>query len=153
MNLGSYFPERYREAFAGRNIEIGSVIKLFVKDTHPPKEKRFIVVGFSEDRLILATVFINTEINKNVNWCQELRLQNLLFETDGRDYLEHPSYIDCSKLVPKDYYEIESAVKERPEAILGKVCPEDWQLIKDTILHSTTIKGKHKKKFGFYDNS
>lgn len=150
MNLGNHFPKGYREEYAERNIEIGSVIKLFVKDTDPPKEKRFIIVGFSEDRLILATVFINTEINENVNWCQELKLQNLLFEIDGRDYLEHPSYIDCSKLVPRKYSEIARAVTVKPEAILGKVSPEDWQLIKDTIINSTTIKGKYKKKFGFY---
>ena len=151
MNLGNHFPKGYREEYAERNIEIGSVIKLFVKDTDPPKEKRFIVVGFSEDRLILATVFINTEINENVLWCQELEIQNLFFESAGREYLEYPSYIDCSKLVQRDYSEIERAVIAKPDAVLGKVCPEDWQLIKETIIHSTTIKGKYKKKFGFYN--
>jgi hypothetical protein len=39
---------------------IGTVIKVFLTETKPPKEKRLIVIGESFDKLLLATVFDGT---------------------------------------------------------------------------------------------
>jgi ribosomal protein S13 len=64
--------------------------------------------------------------------------------------LDWDSYIDCSKITPRDLKEIESAIKLKPEAIIGKLSHEDLEVIKQKIRTSPTIKGKHKKKFGFY---
>lgn len=58
MSLSDAFPENYRKDFAQRNLKIGSVIRVYVKDTDPPKEKRFILVGQSYDNLLFATIFI-----------------------------------------------------------------------------------------------
>ncbi|MFZ4525425.1 MAG: hypothetical protein ACOYOE_07735 [Chlorobium sp.] len=68
MSLGEFFPEVFKADFARRNLEVGSVLKLYVKDTKPPKEKRFIIVGKNIDGLCLATVYINSEINEKINY-------------------------------------------------------------------------------------
>ncbi len=65
MSLGEFFPEAFKADYARRNLEVGSVLKLYVTDTKPPKEKRFIIVGKNIDGLCLATV--NSEINENIN--------------------------------------------------------------------------------------
>ena len=90
--LGDFFPESFKADFASRNLQTGSVLKLHVKDTNPPKEKRFIVIGKTVDGICLATVFINSEINLNVNFSEELRNLHCFLPSDGRDYLEHDSY-------------------------------------------------------------
>ncbi len=38
MSLGEFFPEAFKADYARRNLEVGSVLKLYVKDTKPPKE-------------------------------------------------------------------------------------------------------------------
>ena len=71
---------------------------MMVKDTTPPKVKRFIVIGESTDSLTLASVYINTELNMKVNYNLDLQCQHIEFTADGRDYLDHTSFVDCSKL-------------------------------------------------------
>ncbi|WP_316742493.1 hypothetical protein [Pedobacter antarcticus] len=58
MSLSDSFPGNFRQEFAQRNLKIGSVIRLYVRDTNPPKEKRFVLVGQSYDKLIFAAIFI-----------------------------------------------------------------------------------------------
>ncbi len=74
MSLGEFFPEVFKADYARRNLEVGSVLKLYVKDTKPPKEKRFIIAGKNIDGLCLATVYINSEINENINYFSDKRI-------------------------------------------------------------------------------
>ncbi|ACU05352.1 hypothetical protein Phep_3157 [Pedobacter heparinus DSM 2366] len=94
MSLSDCFPEQFRQEFAERNLKIGSVIRVMVNDTNPPKEKRFILVGQSYDKLIFATIFINSEINPNIFPTQELRDLNLELLADSRSYLSHDSFAE-----------------------------------------------------------
>ena len=126
MSLGDFFPETFRQEYASRNLEIGSVLKLYVKDTKPPKEKRFIVVGKTIEGLCLATVYINSEVNDNINFTPELKALHLFFQASGRDYLDHDSYVDCSQFVVRKQSEIQLAVINRPEAVIGKLSNEDF---------------------------
>ena len=43
-----------------KGLEIGTVLKLYVADITPPKEKRFIIVGITKDCLHIAYIFINS---------------------------------------------------------------------------------------------
>lgn len=151
MNLGDLFPDEWKQDYTERNLSVGTVVKLHVKDTNPPKEKRFVIVGFTQDNKVIATLYYNSEINQNVNWSKELIDQHLHFERDSRDYLDKDCYLDCSNLIIKDYDQIKIAVTKKPEAILGELNESDWTTIKNTIIESPTIKGKYKKRYGFYD--
>lgn len=133
-----------------RSLEIGMVLKLYVSDTRPAKEKRFIVIGKTDNDLSIATLYINSKINKKINWAKELIDLHIHFKAQGREYLDYDSYVDCSKLIIRDFNELTAAINKRPEAILGTISDEDLQLISDKIKDSPTIKGKHKKKYGFY---
>lgn len=150
MSLGDHFPDKFKASLVPRKLEVGMVLRLFVTDTNPPKEKRFIIVGKSADGICLATVYINSEINERVNWSQELKDQHLRLEKEGREYLTKSSYVNCSEFTVRTISLIEAAVRARPEAVIGDVSPEDWELIKQKIIDSPTIKGKHKKAYGFY---
>ena len=48
-------------------VNVGDVLYLFVEDTDPPKKKYFFVLGVTEDEISLASFFVNSEINFNVN--------------------------------------------------------------------------------------
>ena len=148
MSLGNQFPDHIKRQFAKRSLEIGIVLKLLVQDTTPPKIKRLIIVGRTEDHLTIASVYINSP--KDKKWPEGRKSQQLLFKAENRDYLDKDSFIDCSDLKIKDNNELFGIVKNRPSAVIGKVSDEDFELIKNTIINSRTIKGKHKKKYGFY---
>jgi hypothetical protein len=122
-----------------------------VADTRPPKIKRFIIVGASTDSLTLASVYINTELNIKVNYNLDLQCQHIELGIEGRAYLDHKSFVDCSKLKIIDCSELAEIIQNRPSVIIGSVSDDDLDLIKTQIIHSSTIKGKIKKRYGFYD--
>ncbi len=132
-------------------LKIGMVLKLYVKDTTPPKEKRFIILGFTEDRISLASAYINTEINPNINWAIELKEQHVFFDKTGRPYLSHASFVDCSKLIFRTTAEIQAAINNRPDAVLGELSSIDLRILVNKVINSITIKGKQKRKYGFFD--
>jgi hypothetical protein len=150
MSIGENFPEELRKGFAARNLKVGSVLKLHVTDTNPPKEKRFIVVGQSSDGICLATVYINTNVNLNIHYSEELRNLQLLLHAEGREYLDHDSYVDCSTLYIKQYPTILSECTNKPNVLIGTLSEEDLNIVKKKIISSPKIKGKEKKKYGFY---
>lgn len=49
MKLGDFFPKDLQNARFNHKIEVGSVLKYFVEDTTPPKYKRMIVVGITDN--------------------------------------------------------------------------------------------------------
>lgn len=130
----------------------GSVLRLFVKDTNPPKTKRFVVVGISIDEVSVASVYINSNLNKKAAWSLELESSHLFFEKAGRSYLDHDSWIDCSDLAIRDVAEMQSIILNRPDAIIGNLSAIDLRLVIKTLNKAYTIKGKTKKKFGLFDS-
>ena len=75
-SLGNFFSNDFRKNFAHRNIAKGSVIKCFVRNTNPPKEKRFVILGENIEGKLVGVVFINTNINwKVINTIELAQLQ------------------------------------------------------------------------------
>ncbi|SDD49988.1 hypothetical protein SAMN04487996_101174 [Dyadobacter soli] len=130
---------------------IGTVLRMMVKDTNPPKIKRFIIVGESEDCLTLASVYINTELNMKVNYNLDLQCQHIEFQAAGRDYLDHTSFVDCSKLKIIERAELSTIIQNRPAVIIGRLNQDDFEVVRRQLCCSPTIKGKIKKRYGLYD--
>jgi hypothetical protein len=153
MSLGDHFPQDLQDDYLKRSLKVGSVLKLYVNDTTPPKEKRFIVIGVSQDKLSLASLYINSEINTAINWSAEQQALQLEFTSEGREYLDWTSYIDCSKFNYRDTKEIQQAIEARPDAIIGELNAQDLELIITTIKHAPTINGKFKKRYGIFNHN
>ena len=79
-------------------LQVGSVIFEYVTTTTPPKEKYYIVVGFSEDKVALGTVFINSEVNPNVFRNERLRNLHIPFPQSENPFLKWNSFINCSDI-------------------------------------------------------
>ena len=118
MSFSEHFPESFRKEFASRNLKIGSVIRVYVNDTNPPKEKRFILVGQSFDKIIFASIFINSEVNPNVFHIQELKDLNLELSAKERAYLDHDSYADCSTIQKREASWLLALIEEDPTRVL-----------------------------------
>jgi len=117
--------------------------------TVPPKEKRFVIVAITPDGVSLATVFINTNINPNVNFSQELKSLHILLSSEGRDYLNHDSFVDCTDLYEETVSVLTQAVKDDATCLLGKMDEEDLSKVHRLIMASPSIKKFKKKRYGF----
>lgn len=146
MDLGDYLSEEQKKSlYIPKGIQIGTVIRAFVNTTNPPKIKRFVVVGFKNDKISLASVLINSEVNIKYNFHQELVCQHLLFESENRPYLSKDSYVDCSEIHTLSVSELNDKLDKDPSIAIGVVEKEDLDLIMKTLVNSDFIKGKHKK--------
>jgi hypothetical protein len=147
-DLSDLFPQSFRDDFAERNIQVGSVIRVFVKDTTPPKVKYFIVIGFSEDKVLLGTVFINSAINQNVFNTEYLKGLNVPLDAQLYDFIDHNSFIDCSDIKERNLIEIKQLMSNDPECSKGVVSEEIMKIISTTLASATTISISKKRKFG-----
>jgi hypothetical protein len=146
--LGPYLPEEFRIKVATENYKIGAVFKCF----HPiaGKDKRFILAGFKYDKIKIATVFINTEINPNFFPSEKLRKLHLLMAADIRPFLDYDSYIDCSGLKLLDSTNFLKNFILDPSIHIGNLSEADYKLIRDTIKGAHTITAAEKKEYGLF---
>jgi len=152
VKLGDFFSKKEKKyLLLPKGLVIGTVIRAFVDFTNPPKEKRFIVVGFYDDKVNLAVVLVNTDVNTLVNFNQLLQSHHIKLESKGREYLTHDSYVDCTELHKMEIQPIEDSINAKPEICIGSLNKEDLDLIMKKLIDSDFIKGKYKKKCGFFD--
>ena len=97
-NFGEFFPPEFQAEQRERNIRPGAVFKVYVTNTNPPKYKRIVILGINEDETLIGHLFINTSINLWQLDSDELRNLQIELLSDGRDYLDHDSFLDCSDL-------------------------------------------------------
>lgn len=149
-SLGDLFPKGLKDQIITGNLKVGSVFRIFDNTTKPPKIKRFIVVGLSQDNVMFATVFINTEINPNMFPTPELQALHLPLDINGRPYLDHSSYVDCSQIFEKKVEEVKSAYENDMQSHLGDLATEDLKAVKGIIKNTRTISVKKKKEYGLF---
>ena len=152
MSLGDQFSDKFKEEHASRGTKIGVVLKFFVRDTNPPKEKFFIIIGLTEDEVSLASVYINSEINMIVNYSSALMALHIPILADGCDFLHHDSYVDCSRLEIRNRDRIYQDLLNCPEALVGTLSTEQIITIRQKVIGAESIKGKIKKKYCLYDS-
>ena len=148
MSLGESFPDALKKQFSENNLVAGAIIRAWVDNTTPPKIKRFIVIGVSQDKILLGVVYINSEINPNVFPTQELRDLHLKLTAGTRDYLTHDSYVDCSRIFQLERDSISRLLHDDPACHLGTIAKDDLQQIKKIIKGSRTVSVRVKKMFG-----
>lgn len=148
MKLGDFFPNDFQETRFNDKIALGSVIKYFVEDTNPPKYKRMIVIGNSDDKVTVATIYLNSELNLNIFRSRRMQDLQIPLEKEGRAYLEHDSYVDCSVLRVKQVHKLKATFDDSKLESLGIVSDDDLELLKSILLRADTISLKDKKAFG-----
>ncbi|MDR0618697.1 MAG: hypothetical protein LBG17_02235 [Bacteroidales bacterium] len=146
--LGDSFPKEIKESNAVNAIKKGTVIKCFMKNTIPEKEKRFIVLGKDCNNNYIGVVFINSKLNFNINYNEELRALQFFIKKYDNDYLDKDSYVDCSQLIELDYISVKAIITENPARILGKVKRVDIDHVCDLVRSSPKIEPIKLEMFG-----
>ncbi|TXD56907.1 hypothetical protein ES044_16060 [Polaribacter sp. IC066] len=151
--LKDYFPDAYDGAnkITYTSLDKGTVLRMFVNDTTPPKTKIFIVLGLHDNKVALGTLFINSKINDTINFSVELQaLQYKLYLSDYA-FLDKDSFVDCSNIQQRDNKNILQKINEDNSLVVGRLNQDTFEDVRKAIISAETIRGKHKKRFGLYD--
>ena len=135
------------KAIAKNTVKVGDVyrIKMDERNGIKPKggdksrNKYFIVLGFDSEGNAYGGVIINSEINPNIP--QSMKNCHLHIECSKYSFLDHDSYVDCSKL------KIANIEKFGKWQYLGFFSLEDVQLITTTIQCSPNETKEHLAMF------
>ena len=146
-SLGSLFPDYIKEDFGTRQIEPGSVFRIHVDTTTPPKNKRLVVLAISGDNICVGYLFINSQINPNCFPSAELRALHLPLQANERDYLDHDSYLDCSDIKNITLNELKDIISQNPQQHIGKLSTTDIEAAIDIVKNAPTISKKQKEKY------
>jgi hypothetical protein len=148
MPLSDHFSDNQKADLAKDTfdkLEVGTVFFMPVKDTSPPKPKYFIVIGKNTDSCCFASIYINSEVNKKVNYTQELRDLHIPLLREMNPFLHHDSYTNCSKIHEKNYSDI---ISDDMNIIDGSVHADTLRIILDTLKNAKPIARALKKKYG-----
>ena len=137
------FPEELRK----QAVEIGQVLKM---DMYPSdrivtkrgsdhKEKRFVIIGKEEDKLI-AALLINSHINPNL--FNRIGPYQHELSKDRYDFLDHTSYIDGYSIREFDVQRVLCYAK-----YLGSIEPDDLQEAINHVCDSPDVKPYILKKY------
>jgi hypothetical protein len=145
QSLADSFSEKFKEEFAERSVKTGSIIKIYDKEAK--KEKWHLIVGMSTDKILLASVRINSELNVN---CipDKSRPYHTYIKKEKNPFLAHDSYVDCSKLITYKRHDFVKWVEKNTQNLLGEMTEKELDTIKSIIADCPEIEPVNKKQFG-----
>lgn len=116
---------------------------LTLTDGYKSRYKYVTIIGETEDGYIIGSLLINSNANF-FNQYNE-KCQYPLSYNDYPDFLEHKSWLDCSRLfcIPKE--------KILKGGYCGTLSKEDMDLILQCLIDTPTISKKQKRIFGIID--
>ncbi len=146
-SLGSLFPEHAREDFVVRAIKPGAVLRIHVDTTTPPKTKRLVVLAISDNKICVGYLFINSEINPNVNWNASLQALHLPLDAGSNEYLDHDSYLDCSSIHDMTFDDLKNIITNDPALHIGTIGDADLGAATEKVTGAQTISPSQKRRY------
>lgn len=145
-SLADAFPESIKNQYAESQIECGSVI--FLHDPIAGKHKFHVIVGFDGERVLAATVRINSEINGNIYNTPEKRSMCHPVTPETLPFLDHNSFIPCDQIIEWDREPIVSLFKKDSSILKGVLSTDELEIVQLKIATAPTISNRTKRKYG-----
>lgn len=140
-----YFPESLRKsAFEVGQVlemEMGALDNIVPKNGRETKLKRFVIIAKDENTMMLASLIINSKINRN-KFAKIFNYQLQVFACDN-DYLDHDSYVDGYSIREFPISRVENSAR-----YLGKMKEYDLKKCIKNVQASPEIKPYLLKKYG-----
>lgn len=142
LKLGDSFSKEDRDKHAERLLAKGAVLRLFSADINNQKIKRLIIIG-TAGQGILGKIYINSNPQSDHS--------QIHLEASSRDYLEHDSYVDCSRIYEDDNETLLEILKKDLSCYIGQVSTADMAMIEAKLRIARTIPPKQKRRFGLIE--
>lgn len=139
-------PDSLSETLFFSVIKPGTVLRFYDREAN--KEKRVIILGTDNDRILACYVRINSEINLNVFRTLEQRECQYAISASCNNFLDHDSFVDCTFLCECSIRDLVEYMKKRGNAILGNVQPNDLDSMTTLVVQSETSIPNQLRRFG-----
>jgi len=126
-------------------LQIGTVVAIEENGINHPKLN--IILDISNGYISVASVFINSGIDPSRISSAESRALQLPITPDECPFLDHDSFVDCSRIHDKSYSEYRNVVINSMSKRKGVISNTLLQTIFEKVRQSTNISPKQKKKF------
>ena len=138
--------EDFNNDFIDQKIQIGSIISIDISGIDHPKWN--IILDITDDKLLVASVFINTEIKYYFINNPELVELQYEIKSNNIKFLDHDSFIDCSKVFESSYSYYKSTIlKSGSVRKIGDLPENDLKNVVKLVRKSKNISVKTKKTF------
>lgn len=139
--LGENFPEEFRKKFCQDHLIPGAVLRIHSSHTTPPKIKRCVVIAMRDETVSIALTYLNTKKPSS----PYLQPWQWPLTSEGREYLEYDSYLDCAQLYEEDLGKIRRMMIDDMRIFLGQMSEEDFLEAKKLVASAKTIPSKLKR--------
>ena len=124
----------------------GDVIKTYMSNLTPPKEKYLIFLGNTKDQSLFAYVYINTGINFSVNGTQEKL--DLQYPLGKYPFLSHgESFVNCASIHNYSYKIFVDNMIKNSGKIVGRISDIDLGKIVNLIKTTPNTPAKYKTEY------
>ena len=132
------------------SFSMGKVLKMalteddgiVLKNSAIERTKYFTVIGQDQDKGLIGSLLVNSNVNTNVLNTKELLDCQFPLRKKDYDFLDHDSFLDCSELFELDKIKIIQKGREEGELTL-----KDKNLVLEHLRDSEVISAKLKKRY------
>lgn len=142
--FGNIDPKKQQEIFKN-TLNIGDVfLKKFDESEH---QKFFIIVGISEHKIFICSVFINSKIHPSViKKPNILKLQIPLLKSRNT-FLKHDSFANCSYPIHLNSEQITKGIIENTCKVIGNIHSQDLEFIQSAIITSGLLSDEQMELY------
>lgn len=145
--FGKLIPKDIKLKLIEKVLVPGSVLRIPVGDTKPPKIKYIVLIAIDENSATYATIFINTDINMNILNTDELLNLQIELTPANCPAVEHNCYADCSRLSERPTTHVVGLVEKNADSHRGQLSKEHFDEVLSKLKSASTIIPIQKKKF------
>jgi hypothetical protein len=131
------------------------VIYEYVYDTHPPKQKFYVIIGIADDKIALGTVYINSDINTYFLSKPELLSLQIPISASDYPFLKWDSFINCTDIQERLVTDVAACINSGTgrNGYCSTIAPNDMDAIIAALDNSRLIPLITKKKYGIRKSS
>jgi hypothetical protein len=126
------------------DLKIGAIVDIHDPYSAHDKHKYSIIIGISDDKFFIGTVFINSLVNAYAINSPALVALQYEIKQSRYQFLDHNSYVDCSQLTDRVQSSFMREINTSGR-ILGALAKDDLRNVIDLVLGAETILDYYKK--------
>ena len=140
MSIGDFLSRKASDNLLKSTLSKGNV---FLGEFSGIKHKKFfIIVGLSNDKLLLCSVYINSTIPAFIYNKQELLDLQVPIKGTKYDFLKYDSFVSCNTQLKYEFTDIKNWIDSGKCQYIGNIDNEDLNNITSTLIESGLLTQK-----------
>ena len=145
-SLGDLLRDESLSGLISSQIQPGAVF--FIFDQNTQKDKFIVILGIDTHKIIVGSLYINSEINPNVIRTKEQKSRQFKLKCSDYPFLKYDSYIDTSYIQKRRYANLIDILVAKKGVWQGEIKERDFDYLRSIMSVSRIISTADKRDFG-----